>query len=87
MANKKGLFHWIGKYVGKYNPKEWYARFPDTGKKVYDVDVAQYAFKHLRLIDCFDIRKVTSAILMSFTDLSQDDPKDRFLKPNEKFKF
>ena len=41
-----------------------WADYPGVGK-VYDKDVANFAKRHLRLIDRLDVRKVTEAAIMS----------------------
>jgi hypothetical protein len=64
---------------GKRNKKYYggYATFAD--RVVYDKDVALFVKKHLRLIDRFDIRKITEASLYAFSILSGscDAPKGK----------
>lgn len=64
----------------KKESKYWdgYADFGD-GRIVKDSDVAKYTKKHLRFRDRFDIRKVTEAVLYSFSILSGsvEEPKGK----------
>lgn len=55
----------------KKNDKYWdgWCDFGD-GRIVYDKDIAEYAKKHLKLRDRLDIRKVTEAVMYSFSILS-----------------
>lgn len=64
----------------KKESKYWdgYATFAD-GRVVYDRDVAEYVKKHLKASDRLDIRKITEAVLYSFSILSGsvEPPKKR----------
>lgn len=54
------------------NKKRYYNGYADFGDfRVYDKDVAKYAKAHLKFFDRFDMRKVTEAVLYSFSVLSK----------------
>lgn len=62
-----------------------YADFGGDIGKIYDWQVADYAKKHLRFIDRFNMRKVSTAIQWSFSILSKslEEPNIK----NGKWKF
>ena len=69
--------------------KKWwndtYADYPEVGK-IYDADVGEFAFKHLRLRDRLNPRKVGAAVITSqeiFMKIVREDELPR--KKNWKF--
>ena len=77
------------RFPGSNDTKKWYmdsyADFGGSVGKVYDYQVADYAKKHLRFIDRFNLRKVATAMIWSFSILSQsiEEPNIK----NGKWKF
>lgn len=63
-GHKRSWFHSNEK---KYD--NGYADFGDF--RVYDKEVAEYTKAHLKFFDRFDMRKVTEAVLYSFSILSK----------------
>ena len=72
----------------KPKEKNWwmdtYADFGDEVGKVYDYQVADYAKKHLRFLDRFNMRKVGAAMMYSFEILSKST-EEPDLKKNWKY--
>ena len=56
----------------------------ETGRKVYDCDVARHAISHMRFIDILNPFKVARAALTSFTMLSCNESN---IFKNLKFKY
>ena len=79
----------ITRYPGNGDKKKWYmdsyADFGGNVGKVYDYQVADYAKKHLRFFDRFNLRKVATAMMWSFSILSKsvEEPNIK----NGKWKF
>jgi len=67
----------------KRKDKDRYATF-DDGTRLYDDDVAKFAWKHLSWLDRFNFRKVVSAGLASFAIMQDEKCKD---KDNDNWKF
>lgn len=65
--------------------KERYAEF-SNGKRLYDDDVAKFAWKHLTWKDRLNYKKVVSAALASFAIMQDENCEDR-KKKNWKFDF
>lgn len=74
-------------YVKKCKRKgtERYATFED-GRKLYDDQVAEFAWKHMSFFDKFSFRKIVSAGLASFA-IMQDEHDPNRTKEGWKFKF
>lgn len=83
---KKLISDWWNKsdiWYSRYG--DGYADYPGVGI-VYDKDVAEYAKKHLRLIDRLDMRKVAEAVIASQGILfGVDNPNEYTDKKNWKF--
>lgn len=62
-----------------------YADFGGTVGRIYDWQIADYVKKHLRFIDRFNLKRVTSAVMYGFCILSKNCDEPNSKKKNWKF--
>ena len=63
-----------------------YVTFTD-GRRLYDYQVASFAWKHMKFFDRFSIEKFTTAVLVSFVILQSESIDPDFNHNDWKFEF